>query len=106
MAVAGMLVGGGTAFAQQDKDAVRASVSIPAEPVPVITENGHGYTPGNYAVGIIRLEYTYVGSTFPSGPLATFDLGMRIYQPPPPENPTNPVRIRRRSICRTSVRRT
>ena len=53
MAVAGMLVGGGTAFAQQDKDAIRASVSIPAgEPVPVITENGHGYTPGNYAVGI------------------------------------------------------
>ena len=82
MAVAGMLVGGGTAFAQQDKDAIRASVSIPAgEPVPVITENGHGYTPGNYAVGIIRLEYTYVGLTFPSGPLATFDLGLGIYQP-------------------------
>jgi len=60
-------------------NAVQAGITIPAgQPVPVITENGHGYTPGNYAVGTIHLDYVHVGNTFPSGPFATFqvDLGM------------------------------
>jgi len=77
LVMAGVLLGAGTAFA---KDAVQASVSIPAgEPVPVMTENGTGYTPGTYAVGVIHLDYTYVGTTFPLGPFATFTLNMGLY---------------------------
>jgi hypothetical protein len=77
LVVAGVLCGAGTAFAD---DAIQASVSIPAgQPVPVMTENGSGYTPGTYAVGVIHLDYTYVGTAFPIGPFATFNLNMGVY---------------------------
>jgi hypothetical protein len=57
---------------------VRPAISIPAgELVPIITENGNPYAQGSYAIGTLRLEYTVVGYTFPSGPFATFDLGLR-----------------------------
>ncbi len=49
--------------------------------MPVLTENGSGYTPGTYAIGTIQLNYTYVGTTFPSGPFATFNLNMGVYAP-------------------------
>lgn len=63
----------GTAFA----DAVQAGVTIPADQrVPLITENGTGYTPGSYGVGTIHLNYTVVGNTFPTGTFATFELKM------------------------------
>jgi hypothetical protein len=49
--VAGILFGAVTALA---KDALQVSVSIPArQPVPVITENSSGDTPGTYADGVI-----------------------------------------------------
>ena len=41
-----------------------------------MTEHGTGYTPGMYAVGDIQLNYTYVGTTFPEGLFATFNLNM------------------------------
>lgn len=67
------VVASGTALA----DAVQAGVTIPAgQPVPVITENGSGYTPGTYGVGTIHLNYTVVGTTFPTGQFATFELKM------------------------------
>jgi hypothetical protein len=63
----------GTAFA----DAVQAGVTIPAgQPTPVMTENGTGYTPGTYAIGTIQLNYTTVGTTFPTGPFAVFQLNL------------------------------
>ena len=63
----------GAAFA----DAVQAGVTIPAgQPVPVMTENGNGYTAGTYAVGTIHLNYTTVGTTFPAGTFAVFQLNM------------------------------
>jgi hypothetical protein len=74
LTVVGMLSGAATAFA---KDAIQTGVSIPAgQPVPVMTEQGTGYTPGTYAVGDIQLDYTYVGMTFPEGLFATFNLNM------------------------------
>jgi hypothetical protein len=86
LALAGMLLGAATAFA---KDAVQAGVSIPAgQPVPVITENGSGYTPGTYAVGVIHLDYTYVGATFPVAPFATFSLNIGL-DPIPNGKPTS-----------------
>jgi hypothetical protein len=67
------LVATGTALA----DAVQAGVTIPSgQPVPVITENGYGYTPGTYAVGTVHLNYTTVGTTFPTGTFAVFRLNM------------------------------
>jgi hypothetical protein len=76
LAVAGMLLGGGTAFA---KDAIKASVTIPDDqPTPVMTEHGTGYTPGTYAVGDIHLDYVYLGTTFPEGPFATFNLSVAV----------------------------
>src|SRR5262245_18725534 len=65
------VVAGSTAFA----DSVEVGVTIPAgKPVPVITENGTGYTPGNYAEGTIHLNYTTVGMTFSPGTFAVFEL--------------------------------
>ena len=65
--------GMGTAFA----DAIQAGVTIPTgQPVPVMAENGTGYTPGTYAVGTIHLNYTVVGMTFPAGPFAAFQLNV------------------------------
>src|SRR5688572_15569745 len=58
-------------------DAVQAGVVIPnGQPQPVMTENGNGYTPGTYAVGTIHLNYTVVGTTFPTGNFAVFELKM------------------------------
>jgi hypothetical protein len=64
----------GSAFA----DAIQAGVTIPAgqQQVPLMTENGHGYTPGSYAVGTIHLDYTVVATSFPAGAFATFQLNM------------------------------
>jgi len=91
LVAAGMLCGTGTAFAT---DALQASVSIPAgQPVPVMTENGTGYTPGTYAVGVIHLDYTYVGTTFPVGPFATFNLNMGVYATAKGQATTYPVTL-------------
>ena len=69
------VVASGTAFA----DAIQTGVTIPAgQRVPVITENGSGYTPGNYAVGTIHLNYTVVGMTFPAGTFAVFELKLKL----------------------------
>jgi hypothetical protein len=58
-------------------DAVQAGVTIPTgQPQPVITENGTGYTPGTYAIGTIHLNYTVIGTTFPTGTFAVFELKM------------------------------
>ena len=71
LTMASAVVASSTAFA----DAVKAGVTIPAGPrVPVVTENGSGYTPGNYAEGTIHLNYKMVGMTFPTGPFAVFEL--------------------------------
>jgi hypothetical protein len=68
------LVATGTAFA----DAVQAGVTIPSDqPVPVITENGYGYTSGTYAIGTVQLNYTTVATTFPTGTFAVFKLNMK-----------------------------
>src|SRR5918993_218024 len=72
LVMSGLLTG--NAFA----DAVRAGVTVPAgqQQVPVLTENGQGYTQGTYAVGTIHLDYTVVGTSFPAGAFATFQLNM------------------------------
>ncbi len=41
-----------------------------------MTENGQGYTPGTYAVGTIHLDYTVVGTSFPAGAFAAFQLNL------------------------------
>jgi hypothetical protein len=62
-------------------ESVRAAVSIPAgQPEPLITANGNPYAQGNYAVGTLRLEYTYVGFVFQPGPFGSFDLGLDTVQ--------------------------
>ena len=72
LVLSGLLAG--NAFA----DAIQGGVTIPAgqQQVPLITENGQGYTPGTYAVGTIHLDYTVVGTSFPAGAFATFQLNM------------------------------
>jgi len=71
LALSGLLTG--SAFA----DAIQAGVTIPTgQPVPVMTESGHGYTQGTYAVGVIHLDYTFVGTSFPAGAFASFRLNM------------------------------
>jgi hypothetical protein len=98
-----VLLGAGTAFAQ-DKDSIQASVSIPAgQPVPVMTENGSGYTPGTYAVGVIHLDYTYVGMTFPSGLFATFDLNLGVYNVDDKKAPVFPVILELKDIGSPNV---
>jgi hypothetical protein len=89
--VAALLVTG-TAFA---KDSLQAGVTIPAgQPVPVMTENGGGYTPGTYAVGTIHLNYVYVGTSFPQGSFATFNLNLSVYKPSATgAEPTYPVSV-------------
>jgi len=58
-------------------ESVRAAVTVPSgQPQPLITANGNPYAQGNYAVGVLRLEYTYVGFVFQPGPFASFDLGL------------------------------
>ena len=58
-------------------DDVAVAVTIPAgEPAPIVTENGNPYANGSFAVGTLRLEYTYVGTTFPAGLFASFELGL------------------------------
>ena len=62
-------------------ESVRAAVSIPAgQPEPLITANGNPYAQGSYAVGVLRLEYDYVGFVFQPGPFASFDLGLDTVQ--------------------------
>jgi len=74
------VIASGTAFA----DAIQAGVTIPAgQPVPVITENGSGYTPGSYGVGTIHLDYATIGMTFPTGTFATFQLNMKDFSTNP-----------------------
>ena len=76
------------------KDAIRGGVTIPAgEPVPIITENGSGYTPGTYAVGTIVLDYTIIAPAFPIGPYATFQLNLNVYDPGGPKDPQYPVGV-------------
>src|SRR5690242_13729007 len=51
-------------------DKIISSVSIPTgQPVPIVADNGS-------ASGTIRLNYTYVGNTFPCGQFAQFRLGL------------------------------
>ncbi len=74
------------------KDAIRAGVTIPAgQPVPVITENGTGYTPGTYALGTIILNYTVVAPVFPVGPFAAFRLNLNVYDAGGKQEPAYPV---------------
>ena len=74
------------------KDALQAAVSIPTgQPVPLMAENGNGYTPGTYAVGTIILNYTYVGTSFPAGMFAAFDLNLKIYDAGSKNEPVYPV---------------
>jgi hypothetical protein len=68
----------GVAAAAGASDAVQASVTPTGSPVPLITEAGHGITPGTYAIGEITLDYVFVGNTFPSGLFATFDVNMAV----------------------------
>jgi hypothetical protein len=44
-----------------------------------VTLNGTGYTPGTYAIGTARLEYTVIAPVFPTGVFATFQLNMEKY---------------------------
>ncbi|HTL45790.1 MAG TPA: hypothetical protein VL262_15740 [Vicinamibacterales bacterium] len=78
-----MLANAGTAAAG---DAVRASVTPNTPPTPLVMQNGTGLTPGTYAVGTIQLFYTVQAFQFPTGPFATFDLGMAVV--PGKTNPT------------------
>jgi len=72
-ALAGLLATGSAASAGED---VRSAVTIPAgQPAAIITATGQPLAQGSYAVGVIRLDYTYVGFSFQPGPFATFDLG-------------------------------
>ena len=74
------------------KDALQAAVSIPAgQPVPLMAENGSGYTPGTYAVGTVILNYTYVGTSFPAGMFAAFDLNLKVYDATTKNEPVYPV---------------
>jgi hypothetical protein len=76
------------------KDAIRGSVTIPAgEPVPIITENGSGYTPGTYAIGTIILDYTIIAPAFPIGPYAAFQLNLNVYDAGGKQEPAYPVGV-------------
>lgn len=61
-------------------DAIQASVSNFTSPIglaaPVVTENGHGLTPGTYAIGTIQLLYTIHAYRFPSDGIASFQLNL------------------------------
>ncbi len=59
-------------------DAVKATVTPTGQPLPILQENGNGLTPGTYAIGTIQLFYTVQAFQFPTGPFATFDVGMVI----------------------------
>ena len=59
-------------------DAVRASVTPNTPPTPLVLQNGAGLTPGTYAIGTIQLFYTVQDFQFPTGPFATFDLGLAV----------------------------
>jgi len=73
LTIVGVGAATGTAFA----DAVQAGVTIPSgQPTPVMTENGTGYTPGTYATGTVHLNYTTIGTTFPVGTFAVFQLNL------------------------------
>ena len=56
-----------------------------------MAENGNGYTPGTYAVGTIILNYTYVGTSFPAGAFAAFDLNLKVYDATTRSEPVYPV---------------
>src|SRR5215203_4924858 len=76
------------------KDALQAAVSIPTgQPVPLMAENGNGYTPGTYAVGTIILNYTYVGTSFPAGAFAAFNLDLKVYDASSKNEPAYPVML-------------
>jgi hypothetical protein len=73
----------GTAAAN---DAIQATVTPNTPPTPIVLNNGSGLTPGTYAIGTIQLFYTVQGFEFPTGPFATFDLGLSVAagKPNPP----------------------
>jgi hypothetical protein len=68
----------GLAPAARAGEDVTASVSASAAPTPIVTLNGNPYANGSYAVGTLRLEYTYVGMQFPTGYFGTFDLDLAL----------------------------
>jgi hypothetical protein len=89
LCLASLVIGASQADA---KDAVQAAVSIPSgEAVPLMAENGNGYTPGTYAVGSIILNYTFVGTSFPAGVFSSFDLNLRVYDVSAKNEPSYPV---------------
>jgi hypothetical protein len=57
-------------------DAIKASVEPAADPAPLVTANGAGYTPGTYAIGTVRLVYTVIANAFTPGDFATFTLNL------------------------------
>ncbi len=86
----GVLGMSGAAFA---KDAVVAAVTPLSGPTPIVTEHGTGYTSGTYAIGTIVLNYTVTGFKFPVGNLATFDLGLSVYDAGGSKEPAYPVTL-------------
>jgi hypothetical protein len=69
-----LLVAAGSAHAS---DAVKAAVTPLTGPEAIVTENGTGLSAGTYAVGTIQIDYTYVGTVFPTGDFATFRLDLQ-----------------------------
>jgi hypothetical protein len=70
----------GVAAVAGASDAVQASVTPVGTPTPIITEAGHGITPGTYAIGEITLDYVVVGNAFPAGLFASFDINMAVLE--------------------------
>jgi hypothetical protein len=78
----------------QAKDALVSAASIPdGQPVPIMTANGSGYTPGTYAIGTIVLNYTYVGTSLPAGLFATFNLNLSVHDASGKNEPSYPVQL-------------
>jgi hypothetical protein len=89
-----LAIGVGAPTIATAKDAIRAGVTIPeGEPIPIVTENGSGYTPGTYAIGTIILDYTVVAPAFPIGALATFRLNLSLYDVSGRPDPTYPLEV-------------
>lgn len=68
----------GVVAAASASDAVQAGVTPVGSPTPIITEAGHGVTPGTYAIGEITLDYVVIGNVFPTGLFSTFDVNMAV----------------------------
>jgi hypothetical protein len=68
----------GVAAAAGASDAVQVGVTPVGSPTPIITEAGHGITPGTFAIGDITLDYVVIDSVFPTGLFAQFDVNLGV----------------------------